>query len=55
MPLDGVEVTWLGHAAFRFRLDDGAFPVLAGRPSHLQEHSDGAFAVGELTVGSPVG
>ncbi len=24
MQLDGVEMTWLGHAAFRFRLDDGA-------------------------------
>ncbi len=23
MQLDGVEITWLGHAAFRFRLDDG--------------------------------
>lgn len=24
MQLNGVEITWLGHAAFRFRLDDGA-------------------------------
>ena len=36
MKLDGVEITWLGHAAFRFRLDDGATllidPFLAGNP-----------------------
>lgn len=36
MRLDGVEITWLGHAAFRFRLDDGATllvdPFLAANP-----------------------
>ncbi|MCE2527830.1 MAG: metal-dependent hydrolase [Actinomycetia bacterium] len=32
----------------------GTFPVLAGRPDHLREHSGGAFQVRELTVGAPV-
>lgn len=37
MRLHGVEVTWLGHSAFRFRLDDGTTvyvdPWLAGNPA----------------------
>jgi L-ascorbate metabolism protein UlaG (beta-lactamase superfamily) len=33
----------------------GTFPVLTGRPHHLQTHSGGDFEVRELTVGSPVG
>ncbi len=36
MRLDGVEITWLGHAAFRFRLDDGTIllidPFLTDNP-----------------------
>lgn len=32
----------------------GTFPVLAGRPGHLREHSAGAFEVQELTIGAPV-
>ncbi len=37
MQLDGLELTWLGHAAFRFRTDDGTVvlvdPWLSGNPA----------------------
>lgn len=51
MRLDGVEVTWLGHAAFRFRLDDGVTllvdPFLGDNPlcPAEQKHPDTVDAI----------
>lgn len=52
MDLRGIEMTWLGHATFRFRTGDGTTvivdPWLAGNPScpeseHAQERVDAIF------------
>jgi L-ascorbate metabolism protein UlaG (beta-lactamase superfamily) len=52
MNLQGVEITWLGHASIRLRLEDGTVllidPWLEGNPAcpdaeHSQERVDGVF------------
>lgn len=52
MDLDGIEITWLGHATFRFRTPDGTTviidPWLEGNPAcpeseHTQDRVDAIF------------
>lgn len=51
MQLNGVEMTWLGHATFRLRADDGTTvffdPWLGGNPScpESEHHQDRADAI----------